>query len=79
MGIAGNLAYAVFMESTISPGMFIIGGAIVVSIFSIAVYAALAVYFPEWVGITGKVARAAEESHLEGTTTARHAFEELSE
>ena len=58
---------------------FLIGGAIVISILSFGVYAALAVFFPEWVGITGKVARAAEQSHLEGTHVDKHSFEKISE
>lgn len=57
----------------------LIGGAILISILSFMVYAVLAVFFPEWVGITGKVARAAEQGHQEGTATERHGFEELSE
>jgi len=57
----------------------LIGGAVLISILSFMVYAVLAVFFPEWVGITGKVARAAEEAHKEGTVTGQHGFEKLSE
>ena len=63
------------MDST----YFLIGGAIVISIISFAAYAILAVFFPEWVGITGRVARAAEVSHLEGTEVDKHGFEKISE
>lgn len=48
-------------------GTIIIIGGITVGILSIIVYAAIAIFFPEWVGITGKVARSAEESHEEGS------------
>lgn len=34
-------------------------------VISFMVYAVLAVFFPEWVGITGKVALNAEQSHQE--------------
>ncbi|MNJ93256.1 hypothetical protein D3C87_109350 [compost metagenome] len=34
-----------------------------VSAFSIIVYVLLMMFFPEWVGITGKVALQAEASH----------------
>ncbi len=37
--------------------------AVVIVILSVLVYAILAVFFPEWVGITGKVALDAEKSH----------------
>ena len=47
--------------------MIIIGG-IVVGIVSILIYGGLALFFPEWVGITGKVAKEAERSHEEGSS-----------
>ncbi|QDK37253.1 hypothetical protein [Bdellovibrio sp. NC01] len=56
---------------------WIIGGIIVISIFSILVYACLAVFYPEWVGITGKVALNAEISHREGETPAPHPTDKL--
>jgi hypothetical protein len=59
------------------PKVLIIIGAIVISLFSIMIYAILAIFYPEWVGITGKVARHAEESHQEGTETGDHAFNKL--
>ena len=37
-----------------------------VSLISVMIYAGLAVFFPEWVGITGKVAKDAERSHKVG-------------
>ena len=51
--------------------MWIIAGVIFISIVSVLVYAILAVFFPEWVGITGKVARNAEQSHQEGAKIGR--------
>jgi len=47
-------------------GTLIIVGGIAVGFLSILVYALIAIFFPEWVGITGKVARQAEESHKQG-------------
>src|SRR5437879_6373490 len=45
---------------------WVIVGGIVVAIFSFLAYAILAFFFPEWVGITGKVALSTERSHGEG-------------
>lgn len=59
--------------------VWIIGGAVVISIISFLAYAILAFFFPEWVGITGKVARSAEKSHVEGAEAPQHAFDKLSE
>ncbi|WII72853.1 hypothetical protein QJS83_03085 [Bdellovibrio sp. 22V] len=42
-------------------------GIAVVSIASILVYLFLMFFFPEWVGITGSVAKKAIESHETGT------------
>ncbi|MNL22552.1 hypothetical protein D3C87_1439040 [compost metagenome] len=42
--------------------------ATIVAIASVLVYATIAVFFPEWVGITGKVALDAEHSHQSGST-----------
>lgn len=63
------------MDSSI----WIIGGAIIITIFSFMAYAVLAFFFPEWVGITGKVALDAEQSHVEGTDAEKHAFDKFSE
>ncbi len=38
-----------------------------VFLISFIAYAALALFFPEWVGITGKVALEAEKSHQSGS------------
>lgn len=38
-----------------------------VSLGSIGAYIFLMIYYPEWVGITGKVAVDAEKSHQEGS------------
>lgn len=46
-----------------NPGFVFIFAAIVIVILSVLAYAVLAVFFPEWVGITGKVALNAEKSH----------------
>lgn len=46
-------------------GFLFVFAAVVVVILSVVVYAILAVFFPEWVGITGKVALEAEKSHRE--------------
>lgn len=40
-----------------------------VFLLSFIAYAALALFFPEWVGITGKVALDAEQSHKSGSDT----------
>ncbi|MFS4457639.1 hypothetical protein [Bdellovibrio sp. HCB2-146] len=42
--------------------------ATIVAVASVLVYATIAVFFPEWVGITGKVALNAEQSHQAGST-----------
>ncbi len=47
--------------------LIIIGG-FFVAFLSILAYALIAIFFPEWVGITGKVALSAEKSHAEGST-----------
>ncbi|MGE5085182.1 MAG: hypothetical protein ACM3MG_02715 [Bacillota bacterium] len=52
--------------------MWVIGGSIVITIFSFLAYAILAFFFPEWVGITGKVALDAEQSHREGEKAPAH-------
>lgn len=54
------------------PQILIIAGGIAVAIFSVVVYAFLAILFPEWVGITGKVAKRAEESHAEGSEAKKY-------
>jgi hypothetical protein len=59
------------------PQTMIIIGAIAISFISLLVYAILAIFYPEWVGITGKIARQAEQSHQEGTETGDHIFNKL--
>lgn len=44
---------------------WIIVGVVAVSLTSILVYMILMFFFPEWVGITGTVAKKAIESHVE--------------
>lgn len=46
--------------------------AIVVFIMSFVVYTCLAIFFPEWVGITGRVALTTEQSHQEGSDAGKH-------
>jgi hypothetical protein len=60
-------------------GMLIIGGAISITILSFLAYAILAFFFPEWVGITGKVALDAEKSHQEGSEAEKHSFDKFSD
>lgn len=48
-------------------GFIFVFAAFVVIILSVLAYAILAVFFPEWVGITGKVALEAEKSHQESS------------
>lgn len=52
---------------------WIIVGVVAVSMASILVYMVLMFFFPEWVGITGSVAKKAIESHVEeGSESAQH-------
>lgn len=44
---------------------WIIVGVVAVSLASILIYVVLMFFFPEWVGITGAVAKKAIESHVE--------------
>lgn len=44
-------------------GFVFIFASVIVIILSVLAYAVLAVFYPEWVGITGKVALDAEKSH----------------
>lgn len=55
-------------------GTIIIIGGIAIGILSILVYAVIAIFFPEWVGITGKVAKSAEQSHTEGSEETKNNF-----
>ncbi|UYL09117.1 hypothetical protein B9G69_000820 [Bdellovibrio sp. SKB1291214] len=57
--------------------LFVIGGAIVISIISFMAYAVLAFFYPEWVGITGKVALDAEQSHVEGKEAPEHMMDKF--
>jgi len=50
-------------------GTIIIIGGIAIGFISILIYAVIAIFYPEWVGITGKVARNAEQSHKSGSET----------
>ncbi|WP_413290834.1 hypothetical protein [Bdellovibrio sp. HCB337] len=61
------------------PKTLIIGGGIIVSFISILIYGVLAVLFPEWVGIAGRVARSAEQSHQENSEASTHVFDKISE
>lgn len=44
---------------------WIMVGVVAVSLASIMIYMVLMFFFPEWVGITGDVAKKAIESHVE--------------
>lgn len=57
----------------------IIGGGVIVAFLSILAYGLLALMFPEWVGIAGKVARSAEKSHQENSEASTHIFDKISE
>ena len=46
-------------------GFIFIFASVVVVILSVLAYAVIAVFYPEWVGITGKVALDAEKSHIQ--------------
>lgn len=59
-----------------STGIFIMGS-IAIVVISVLAYAVLAVFFPEWVGITGKVALDAEQSHNEGTQAKVHPMDKF--
>ena len=45
--------------------LWLILAVLAISVMSMLVYFTLMVFFPEWVGITGKVALQAERSHIE--------------
>ncbi|WP_413291239.1 hypothetical protein [Bdellovibrio sp. HCB337] len=55
-------------------GTIIIIGGIAIGVLSIIIYALIAIFYPEWVGITGKVARSAEKSHEEGSPETKNNF-----
>lgn len=57
--------------------MIIFGGAVVITIFSFLAYAILAFFYPEWVGITGRVALSAEQAHQEGADAPIHACDKF--
>ncbi|WP_155724037.1 hypothetical protein [Bdellovibrio bacteriovorus] len=59
-----------------STGIFIMGS-IAIVVISVLAYAVLAVFFPEWVGITGKVALDAEQSHNEGAKAKVHPMDKF--
>lgn len=48
---------------------WIVLGGVVVFFGAVLVYVLLMIFFPEWVGITGKTARDAERSHAEERVT----------
>jgi len=48
---------------------WIIVGIVAVSLASLMIYVVLMFFFPEWVGITGSVAKQAIESHVEDKTS----------
>lgn len=50
-------------------GFGIIAGIIAIFIGSFLIYGAIMVFWPEWVGITGKTALDYERSHVEGSET----------
>ncbi|KYG65150.1 hypothetical protein AZI87_11305 [Bdellovibrio bacteriovorus] len=56
---------------------FVIMGSIAIVVISVLAYAVLAVFFPEWVGITGKVALDAEQSHNEGAQAKAHPMDKF--
>lgn len=45
--------------------LWLILAVLAISVISMLVYFTLMVFYPEWVGITGKVALQAERSHIE--------------
>ena len=53
--------------------LWLILAVIAISVMSMLVYFTLMVFYPEWVGITGKVALAAERSHVEETESKEQA------
>lgn len=50
--------------------LWLILAVLAISVMSMLVYFTLMVFYPEWVGITGKVALDAERSHVEESTSA---------
>lgn len=60
--------------------IWVIVGAIGVFLLFIAIYLFVMIVWPEWVGITGKVALEAERSHREGAkATGDEFFDKLHE
>ena len=49
--------------------LWLILAVLAISVISMLVYFTLMVFYPEWVGITGKVALQAERSHVEERET----------
>lgn len=60
------------MEDGANFWMFAIMAGVVIG--SIVVYFLIAAFFPEWVGITGKVALDAERAHREGSEVPEEDF-----
>lgn len=81
MGNSLPFSYSLRQERKVhmDSGVLIIGGAIVISIISFLAYAVLAFFYPEWVGITGKVALAAEEAHTEGNEATPQVFDKFTQ
>lgn len=52
----------------------VFAGGIIVFFAATLVYLALLFFFPEWVGVTGKVAREAEKSHTQGSNSEETGF-----
>jgi hypothetical protein len=53
-------------------GTLIVIGGVTVGFVTILIYGGLALFYPEWVGITGKVAIDAEKGHTEGSNITQH-------
>lgn len=59
------------MENT---ALTVFAGGIIVFFASTLVYLALLFFLPEWVGVTGKVAREAEKAHAKGSSSEETGF-----
>jgi len=59
------------MEDT---SFWVLIAVVAISILATLVYIAFLVFLPEWVGVTGKVALAAEKSHEEGSKAEESGF-----
>lgn len=52
----------------------VFAGGIIVFFAATLVYLALLFFFPEWVGVTGQVAREAEKAHTKGSSSEETGF-----